>query len=82
MTKIKAVQEVQGEATQPRPTDAAGRELDGFGLPLNGPARVGMLLELGLPDPNVDPAAWDALGAAAVKPADATGSASAESKNG
>lgn len=78
MTKIKAVQEVQSEATQPRPTDAAGRELDGFGLPLNGPARVGMLLELGLPDPNDDPAAW----AAAVKPADATGSASVESKNG
>lgn len=78
MTKIKAVQGVQGDATQPRPTDAAGRELDAFGLPLNGPARVGMLLELGLPDPNVDPAAW----AAAVKPADAVGSASAESKNG
>jgi hypothetical protein len=80
MTKINAVQEAKGEATQPRPTDAAGRELDGFGLPVNGPARVRALA--GRPDPNVDPAAWDALGAAAVKPAAVTSAASVESKNG
>lgn len=81
MTKIKAMGD-RNDPTQPRQTDEAGRELDDFGLPLNGPARARALAAAGRPDPNVDPAGWAAAGAAAVKPADASGSASVESKNG
>ena len=48
----------QAQPTRPRPTDAEGRELDGFGLPLSGPARKRRLEELGKPDPNAEPQAW------------------------
>lgn len=48
----------QAQPTRPRPTDGNGRELDGFGLPLSGPARRRKLEELGKPDPNVEPEAW------------------------
>lgn len=48
----------QAQPTKPRPTDRKGRELDGFGLPLSGPARLRRLEELGKPDPNVEPQAW------------------------
>ncbi len=42
-------EETQDEPTQPRPRDAAGRELDGHGLPRSGPARLRALA--GRPDP-------------------------------
>lgn len=50
---------IQAEPTQPRPVDpATGRQLDEYGLPLSGPARVARLAELGKPDPREDPDAW------------------------
>lgn len=49
---------LQETSTAPRPVDAQGRELDQWGLPNNGPARVQMLAELGKPDPNLMPDAW------------------------
>lgn len=48
----------QAEPTRPRPVDAAGRQLDRHGLPLNGPARAARLAELGKPDPDTHPEAW------------------------
>lgn len=44
--------------TAPRPVDAQGHDLDEWGLPISGPARVRRLAELGKPDPNIDPAGW------------------------
>lgn len=61
MTRRKAktrMETTQEKPTQPRPVDAAGRELDAFGLPLSGPARRRALEELGRPDPNDEPEAW------------------------
>lgn len=60
----------QEKPTQPRPLDAAGRELDQWGLPFSGPARARRLAELNKPDPNVEPEAWvsDGAGAAKVAP--------------
>ncbi|CAN5267553.1 hypothetical protein BH10PSE13_BH10PSE13_23660 [soil metagenome] len=52
----------QHGSTKPRPTDAAGRELDQWGLPSSGPARVRALAELDKPDPNVAPEAWPSAG--------------------
>jgi hypothetical protein len=52
------VETTQEQPTRPRPTDAMGRQLDEYGLPLSGPARDRALSELGKPDPNVDPDAW------------------------
>ena len=46
------------EPTRPRPRDAAGHELDQWGLPLAGPLRVAALAAAGRPDPNVEPQAW------------------------
>ncbi|SCW56225.1 hypothetical protein SAMN02927924_01371 [Sphingobium faniae] len=48
----------QDKPTNPRPVDAAGRQLDQWGLPFSGPARVRHLRKLGKPDPNINPAAW------------------------
>ena len=48
---------MQDEPTQPRPRDAAGRQLDGHGLPLNGPARARALEERGVEDPALAEAA-------------------------
>lgn len=48
----------QAEPTAPRPVDADGRALDGWGLPLSGPARARALDEAGKPDPRDDPDAW------------------------
>lgn len=48
----------QDDPTAPRPTDEAGRVLDGWGLPVNGPARAAALAEAGKPDPLEDPSAW------------------------
>ena len=51
----------QAKPTQPRPVDpGTGRQLDEYGLPLSGPARVARLAELGKPDPREDPEAWRA----------------------
>lgn len=50
---------IQADPTAPRERDAFGSELDQWGLPLSGPIRARMLAELGKPDPNEDPAAWD-----------------------
>ena len=47
-----------GAPTQPRPTDGQGHDLDEWGLPISGPARLRRLAELGKPDPNIDPAGW------------------------
>lgn len=44
--------------TQPRPRDENGRELDEYGLPLSGPARVKALAALERPDPHVEPDTW------------------------
>lgn len=44
--------------TAPRTTDANGFELDQFGLPLCGPARIAALEILGKPDPNISPESW------------------------
>lgn len=54
----------QAEPTKPRPHDPQGRELDGFGLPVSGPARLRRLAEMGRSDPNGDPDGW----AASAKP--------------
>ncbi len=52
----------QADPTRQPPTDAAGRPVDTFGLPLNGPARIAALG--GKPDPrdaaDADPAIADA----------------------
>jgi hypothetical protein len=48
----------QAEPTAPRPVDGQGYQLDRWGLPLVGPARLRRLAELGKPDPDTDPAAW------------------------
>lgn len=55
MTKAKPEDNLP---TQPRRTDAQGRELDQWGLPLNGPARQRALDAAGKPDPNFEPEAW------------------------
>lgn len=51
--------------TAPRKVDGQGRELDQWGLPLNGPARIRALEKLGKPDPNVAPEAWTSAGTTA-----------------
>lgn len=48
----------QALPTAARPVDAQGRELDEWGLPLNGPARGRALAKIGKPDPNDDRSAW------------------------
>ncbi len=57
------VETSQDQPTQARKVDAAGRELDGWGLPFSGPARLRALAELKKPDPNIDPEAWSSGGA-------------------
>lgn len=47
----------QDKPTQPRPTDQTGRQLDRFGLPLSGPARIAALA--GKPDPALADAGAD-----------------------
>lgn len=44
--------------TMPRQMSAEGFELDEWGLPLCGPARIAVLEKLGKPDPNISPEAW------------------------
>lgn len=39
----KTPKTTQEEPTRPRPTDAAGRQLDEHNLPLSGPARIAAL---------------------------------------
>jgi hypothetical protein len=57
-SKTAAAAEVS-EATAPiARCPKTGRPLDQWGLPVNGPARTAALEELGMPDPNEDPAAW------------------------
>lgn len=57
----------QNPPTAPRKVDAQGRELDQWNLPLNGPARIRALAELGKPDPNVEPGAWSSTAASPGK---------------
>jgi hypothetical protein len=52
----------QANPTQPRPRDAAGNELDQWGLPIAGPLRAARLAELKKTDPNVEPEAWASAG--------------------
>ena len=57
-----AIETTQEEPTRPRPVDAAGRQLDEFGLPLSGPARIRALAELGKRDPLTNPEDWTDTG--------------------
>lgn len=58
-TKAKSKQAKSADSTAPTPRCAiTGRPLDQWGLPLNGPARVAALAELGLPDPVDEPEVW------------------------
>lgn len=50
----------QDEPTAPQATDADGRIVDAFGLPVNGVARAAALATAGKPDPLVAPDAWAA----------------------
>jgi hypothetical protein len=68
MTDPKAVQNetppkkpklTQEAPTKAAPRDERGFELDDWGLPVSGPIRAIKLEEIGKPDPNVDPAAWE-----------------------
>ncbi|GEM_PF-2982689 len=83
-----AVETTQAEPTQPRPVDDFGRELDGYGLPLTGPARRRVLEGMGRPDPNVEPDAWTPESAPVVTtpatpgPVVAPGSSETEKQNG
>ncbi|ARR52042.1 hypothetical protein HY78_00485 [Rhizorhabdus wittichii DC-6] len=52
------------EATAPRAQDEAGRPMDQWGLPLNGPARARALAELDRRDPHTHPEDWPDQGAA------------------
>lgn len=63
--------------TEPAQRDAAGFELDSWGLPICGPARIERLAVLGLPDPNFEPEAWAAQAQKALVPV-----ISAENSNG
>ena len=54
-----AEQITQADPTAPRERDAFGHEIDQWGLPLSGPIRARLLADLGKPDPNVAPAAWE-----------------------
>lgn len=56
--RAQAAETTQEAPTAPRPRDAAGRELDEYGLPLSGPARAALLAELGRPDPRAEPEGW------------------------
>lgn len=62
-------EEHQDSPTQPRPRDAQGHELDGWGLPIAGPVRAARLAALGRPDPNVEPEAWASTSIGAAEPA-------------
>lgn len=48
----------QAEPTSPRTCDAAGNELDAWGLPIAGPLRAAALADLKKPDPHFEPEAW------------------------
>lgn len=50
----------QDQPTQPPARDAQGFELDEWGLPVTGPARIAALERLGRPDPIIDPEGWAA----------------------
>ncbi|WP_336958750.1 hypothetical protein [Sphingobium aquiterrae] len=63
-----APEKSQAQPTAPRPVDAMGRELDQWGLPLNGPARARALAALQKPDPNIVPEAWAEKASSGVKP--------------
>lgn len=69
MARTAAPVTTQAEPTRPRPVDANGRALDEWGLPLNGPARLAALAELGRPDPRDEPDAWPAPAAPDTTPA-------------
>lgn len=53
----------QAAATAPRAQDEAGRPVDQWGLPLNGPARARALAELDRRDPHTHPEDWPDQGA-------------------
>lgn len=56
--KARPAAVVDEAATKPRPRDKAGRVLDQWGLPLNGPARIRALDALGKRDPHSNPEDW------------------------
>lgn len=56
--QAEAVEVTQEAPTAARERNAQGFEIDAWGLPFNGPARIAALAELGQPDPNKDPDAW------------------------
>lgn len=57
----------QGDPTQPVARNAAGLEIDQWGLPVSGPARIAALVAIKKPDPNDEPDAWAAHGEAKDK---------------
>lgn len=61
-----APEATQDKPTAERPRDAAGFELDHWGLPLVGPERARRLAVLGKTDPDEDPDGWSDAGAASV----------------
>lgn len=80
--KGKAAKPRREAATQDRPRDAQGRELDAHGLPLIGPVRVAILAQLGLPDPDIEPEAWRDAKPSADDIAKASEAATEELTNG
>jgi hypothetical protein len=58
--KAEEIATEQADATAERIRDENGFELDHWGLPLVGPARLLRLADLGLPDPHEDPDVWAA----------------------
>ena len=56
--KASAPTTTQDEPTRPPERDENGFELDSWGLPVCGPARVAVLAVMGRPDPNDEPDAW------------------------
>ena len=63
--KVKAVE--PDLPTAPRDRDENNRPLDHWGLPMNGPARVARLAELGRNDPITHPDEWPTDGLARSK---------------
>ena len=50
----------QERPTRPRAMSKDGRQLDGFGLPIAGPARIAALAKAGKRDPRRHPEDWAA----------------------
>jgi len=54
----KTPKSTQDPPTRPRPMSKDGRQLDGFGLPIAGPARIAALAKADKRDPREHPEDW------------------------